>query len=103
MESWEKALDLILGTGDRTPEVYEGDEGLTTLSGELVYDPRDLMDLRIDVHAAMKRMDGRDRALLLLWLMGWTQEELGARVGVTEMAISYRLSTVLTNLRGQLT
>ena len=103
MESWEKALDLILGTGDRTPEVYEGDEGLTTLSGELVYDPRDLMDLRIDVHAAMKRMDGRDRALLLLWLMGWTHEELAGHAGVARQVLSDYFAGILASFRQSLT
>ena len=103
MENWERILDDIMGTGDRTPEVYGDDNLLRMMGGSLCYDPRDLMDLRIDVHNAMAHMPADDKAILLAWLVGYTHEEIAGRLGEDRSVFTKRFAGILANFRALLT
>jgi len=45
-------------------------------------------DMRIDMNAAMERLDTKHRSALILWLSGWTQKEIAARMNVHQSTVS---------------
>lgn len=46
------------------------------------------IDLRVDLEEAAARLTRKQRVALWLWLLGYTQEDIGARLGVTQQAVS---------------
>jgi len=58
------------------------------------YDPRDQLDSRIDLQRAVARLDAIDRTILEMTVAGYTQAEIGERVGMTHQAVALRLASV---------
>ena len=49
---------------------------------------------------ALQRLSERDRQILLLrFVRGWTQEEIGREIGVSQMQVSRLLTRILAELR----
>ena len=45
-------------------------------------------ETRLDIEAAIEGLTDKQREALLLWLEGYTQEEIGERLGITHQAVS---------------
>ena len=43
---------------------------------------------KIDIERAMRRLSYREAAVLYLWVTGYTQEEIGEAMGVSQQRIS---------------
>lgn len=52
---------------------------------------------KIDVERAMGRLSYREAAVLYLWVTGYTQEEIGEKMGVTHQRISQILANICKN------
>jgi len=50
------------------------------------------IDTLVDVGRAMARLTERQREVLALTVAGWTQEEIGAELGVTHQVVSEHLA-----------
>lgn len=59
-------------------------------------------DTRLDLEAAFEGLTDKQREALLLYLEGYTQEEIGARLGVNKPAICRRLQRALEAIRSNL-
>lgn len=49
---------------------------------------------KIDVERAMGRLSRREAAVLYLWVTGYTQEEIGEAMGVSQQRISQILENI---------
>ncbi len=49
---------------------------------------------KIDVERAMGRLSYREAAVLYLWVTGYTQEEIGEAMGVSQQRISQILENI---------
>jgi len=52
----------------------------------------------MDVECAMARLTPRQREVLLLTVMGWTQEEIGERLGIERSVVTRHLAAARRNL-----
>jgi RNA polymerase sigma-B factor len=67
-------------------------------------DAFDLIDMREPLRPAMKPLDVRERRIVYLrFVGGYTQEQIGHELGISQMQVSRLLSTILTKLRADLT
>ena len=46
------------------------------------------IDQRLDLIAALNRLSPRQRKVLILWVAGYTQQEIADEYGVTQQAVS---------------
>ncbi len=60
------------------------------------------VDLRLDLEAATERLTTKQREAVALMLEGYTQEEIGARLGAGQRAICYRIEAAVVTFRGNL-
>jgi RNA polymerase sigma factor (sigma-70 family) len=56
------------------------------------------IDDLVDVGRAMARLTARQREVLALTVAGWTQEEIGAELGVTQQVVSEHLAAARETL-----
>lgn len=105
----ESVNEALSADGCFTPTSIDG-RGPTgdgyALSERLGVDDRDLerTEIRVALGPLIRRLPERDRRILSLrFFRGWTQSQIAADLGVTQMQVSRLLSRILTNLRRQLT
>ena len=60
------------------------------------------IDTLVDVARAVTRLTARQRAVLALAVEGWTQEEIGAELGVSHQVVSEHLTKARGMLAGYL-
>ena len=56
------------------------------------------IDDLVDVGRAMARLTARQREVLALTVAGWTQEEIGAELGVTQQVVGEHLAAARETL-----
>ena len=89
------SLDRLVGDG---PSTRLGDL-LPALPAEL-----DAAEARLMLWPVVRRLPKRDRTILRLRFWdGWTQQEIGEQLGVTQMQVSRLLSRILADLQRALT
>lgn len=108
-EDVEDIRDALAPEGCFTPTSLDrplGPEQGTGSLGDLLggEDPAtSAAEARVMLAPAVRRLGERDRRILMLrFFRGWTQEEIGKDLGVTQMQVSRLLSRILSDLRGQL-
>jgi RNA polymerase sigma-B factor len=63
----------------------------------------DLVEARVSVQPLLARLRPRERRILILrFYRGWTQQQIGADIGVSQMQVSRLLAAALRQLREQL-
>lgn len=60
------------------------------------------IDTLLDVQQAMALLTERQRQVLGLWGQGYTQQEIGESLGITQAAVCYRLAHAMSTLRSGL-
>jgi RNA polymerase sigma-B factor len=66
-------------------------------------DDHEAVDARVMLGPAVRRLSDRDRKILhLRFFNGWTQEEIGREIGVTQMHVSRLLTRIIAELRDEL-
>jgi RNA polymerase sigma-B factor len=105
----ERVTEAMSADGCFTPTSIDG-RGPTgdgyALSERLGVEDRDLerAEIRVALAPMIRDLPDRDRRILTLrFFRGWTQSQIAADLGVTQMQVSRLLSRILTNLRRQLT
>jgi RNA polymerase sigma-B factor len=105
----DAVIEALAADGCFTPsslDIPVGEDGSATL-GELMHDESEdfgSAEARIMLGPAVRRLGERDRRILeLRFFEGWTQEQIAADIGVTQMQVSRLLSRILQDLRDQLT
>ena len=56
-------------------------------------------DVLIDVERAMTRLTHKQREALNLWLQGYTQKEIGERLGIGQRSVGDRIAAGLKRLK----
>jgi len=75
---------------------------ILTTGDEMEFDLSDLfddesiesVDARLDFERYMAGLKARDAQVLYMWACGYTQEEIGAEVGVTQQRIQQILANI---------
>jgi RNA polymerase sigma-B factor len=84
----------------------QGGDGATTALGELLgHDDSGWAEVeaRVALGPAVRRLTSRDRRILhLRFFEGWTQAQIAADIGVTQMQVSRLLSRIMRDLREDL-
>ena len=73
------------------------------LDKEDIFDPWPSVDERLDLELAIKQLTEKQREALAYWLEGYTQREIGAMLGVSQVAVHYRIGGALGRIREFLT
>ena len=79
-------------------------EGSLSLADMLVDDRNEFehVDTVLTLRPALASLSERDRKILLLrFIRGWTQEQIGREIGVSQMQVSRLLHRILAGLRAQ--
>jgi RNA polymerase sigma-B factor len=104
----ESVIEALAADGCFTPASLDlpvGDDGSSTL-GELIPGDEEGLgaaEARVMLGPAVRRLGERDRRILeLRFFSGWTQEQIAADIGVTQMQVSRLLSRILKDLRTEL-
>ena len=104
----EDVIEALAADGAFTPTSLDlpiGDDGSATL-GQLVHDDRNdfgSAEARLILGPAVRRLPDRDRHILeLRFFEGWTQEQIAADIGVTQMQVSRLLARIIKELREEL-
>ncbi|MGN6130968.1 MAG: sigma-70 family RNA polymerase sigma factor [Nocardioidaceae bacterium] len=105
----ETVIEALAAVGCFNPsslDVPVGEDGSASL-GQLLPHPREdfhSAEARVMLAPALRRLGERDKRILeLRFFHGWTQEQIAADIGVTQMQISRLLSRIFTDLRTTLT
>ncbi len=105
----DAVIEALAADGCFTPsslDVPVGEDGSATL-GELMHNEREDFggaEARVMLGPVVRRLGDRDRRILeLRFFEGWTQEQIAADIGVTQMQVSRLLSRILQELRSELT
>ena len=56
-------------------------------------------ETRLDIEAAIEGLTEKQREALLLWLEGYTQEEIGERLGINHANVCRRVERAIERLR----
>lgn len=84
------------------PLVEHGDTTRAELLGEEDHRMR-AVEARVTLRPLLRRLPARDRSILALRFVGeWNQEQIGARVGLSQVQVSRLLTRILADLKGQL-
>jgi RNA polymerase sigma-B factor len=103
----DRVLDALSATGCFSPAsldapVPEGEDSLGARLGSLDPDFAEA-EARVTLHAVLRGLTPRERRILeLRFFGGYTQAEIGADIGVTQMQVSRLLNRILTRLRERL-
>jgi RNA polymerase sigma-B factor len=104
----ESVIEALAADGCFTPASLDlpvGDDGSSTL-GELIPGDEEGLgaaEARVMLGPAVRRLGERDRRILeLRFFSGWTQEQIAADIGVTQMQVSRLLSRIMRELRAEL-
>ncbi len=87
-------------------DVRVGDAGSTSLGDRLCVDDRGFAraEARMVLGPAVRKLTGRERRILeLRFIHGWTQQQIGEDIGITQMQVSRLLTAILAKLRADLT
>jgi len=57
------------------------------------------IDQRIDLISALNKLTPRQRRVLVLWAAGYTQQEIAAKYGITQQAISLIIKDATCKMR----
>jgi len=104
-ESLEDVTEALASDGCFSPTSLDRpvNEEAGTSIGELMgYDDsgQSAAEARVVLAPVVRRLKERDRRILLLrFFHGWTQAEIAADIGVTQMQVSRLLSRILSDLR----
>ncbi|WP_240322705.1 sigma-70 family RNA polymerase sigma factor [Austwickia chelonae] len=83
-----------------------GRPGTVSALADLLVDEADHFDHVENMEAlrpALQRLSERDRRILLLrFVRGWTQEQIGQEIGVSQMQVSRLLNRILLDLRADI-
>jgi RNA polymerase sigma-B factor len=82
-----------------------GEDGASSLGELLGGDDADLdrAEARILLAPVVRALVPRDKRILeLRFFHGWTQEQIAADIGVTQMQVSRLLARILSDLRAEL-
>jgi RNA polymerase sigma-B factor len=108
-ESEDAIIEALTSDGCFTPASLDrpvGDEDGTASLGDVLGCEdrgRDAAEARILLGPLVRRLEERDRRILMLrFFRGWTQQEIAEDVGVTQMQVSRLLSRILSELRDEL-
>lgn len=102
----ERSGDHYTALSTDQPTTADPDDGAGTLLGDTLgaadagYDRCEAMVL---LTAACRSLPRRDAHILYLrFFLGWTQHEIGAEIGVTQMQVSRLLARILRQLRASI-
>ena len=104
-ESLDEVTEALASEGCFSPASLDRpvNEEAGTSIGELMgYDDtgQSAAEARVVLTPVVRRLKARDRRILLLrFFHGWTQAEIAADIGVTQMQVSRLLSRILSDLR----
>ena len=104
----DSVIEALAADGCFTPaslDVPVGEDGSSSLGELLGADDAGLgrAEARILLAPAVRGLPDRDRRILeLRFFHGWTQEQIAADIGVTQMQVSRLLARILANLRLEL-
>jgi RNA polymerase sigma-B factor len=104
----EAVIEALAADGCFSPsslDVPVGEDGSSTL-GHLMPDEHEDYsgaEARVMLAPAVRRLGARDKRIVeLRFFRGWTQEQIAADIGVTQMQVSRLLSRILKELRDEL-
>jgi RNA polymerase sigma-B factor len=107
-EPLEDVTEALASDGCFTPTSLDRptvDDGGSTI-GDLIGDldaGQSAAEARVVLGPVVRRLKERDRRILMLrFFNGWTQAEIAADIGVTQMQVSRLLSRILADLRRDL-
>jgi len=63
-------------------------------TGETSPDPEETLELKQIIEEALAALSPRDRAIVLMWAEGYTQEEVGRHFGMTHQNVSLIIQKV---------
>ncbi|HZJ07339.1 MAG TPA: sigma-70 family RNA polymerase sigma factor, partial [Nocardioidaceae bacterium] len=104
----DSVIEALAADGCFTPaslDIALGEDGSTSLGDLLGYDDADMgrAEARMMLAPAVRGLGARDRHILeLRFFRGWTQAQIAADIGVTQMQVSRLLSRILSDLRTEL-
>ena len=104
----ESVIEALAADGCFTPaslDVPVGEDGASSLGELLGEDDADLdrAEARILLAPVVRALVPRDKRILeLRFFHGWTQEQIAADIGVTQMQVSRLLARILSDLRAEL-
>jgi RNA polymerase sigma-B factor len=104
-ESLEDVTEALSSDGCFRPTSLDrpvNDEAGTSVGDLLGYDDtgQSAAEARVVLASVVRHLKERDRRILLLrFFWGWTQAEIAADIGVTQMQVSRLLSRILSDLR----
>ena len=64
-----------------------------------ICDPWDDVELLMDVREALAQLTDKQREALALWLEGYTQAEIGERLGISERGAGRRLKRAINEIQ----
>jgi len=67
-----------------------------------ICDPWDDIELLMDVREALAQLTDKQREALALWVEGYTQAEIGERLGIGKRSAGHRLEGAVTQMRKML-
>ena len=73
------------------------------LRDEFPDDPQGRVERRLILQEAIEELTPKQREALALWMQGYTQEEIGERVGITQRTVGRRLERAFKRIREYLT
>jgi RNA polymerase sigma-B factor len=103
--SEDEVVEALACDGAFSPaslNVPVGTDGTTTVGDYLIADnvEAERAEARMLLGPAIRTLSDRDRLILeLRFFHGWSQEKIGAEIGVTQMQVSRLLGRILTDLR----
>ena len=63
------------------------------------HDPWERVEQNIALRAAIARLTDKQREALYLWMCGYTQEEIGERLGIARTTVEGRLHRAIERFR----
>ena len=64
-----------------------------------MFDDGDAIADRLDIEAACKKLTSKQTQVLNMWLLGYTQEEIAAEIGIGRTTVEERLRCVVKKIR----